>query len=199
VKPYETFSPNLPVESLISENSIIILSGGGMRKIVIAATLLIIATMIALPIISEAFRYHCERGFKPIVTYSDEEVERIPQIAKGETAKGLHTCWNNLIKRCKLTKISNRIEISEEYKANIRNILNSDEDVKKLLENGYNITAITPIIKAVVQGNGEVVLKATEATVTLRKDNEGIAYVEVNLELSKVTRIVILSRTVIEK
>ena len=173
-----------------------------MRTIAIAAILSIIATMIDLPIISEAFRYHYyhyERGFKPIATYSDEEIKRISQIAEGEAAKSLRTFWNNLIKRCRLTKISNRIEISEEYKTNIINVLNSDEDVSELLENGYNITAIIPIIKAVVQGNGEVVLKATEATVTLRKNSEGIAYVEVNLELGKITRIVILSRTIIEK
>lgn len=174
-----------------------------MKRTITAIVLLVIATIATIaiiPIISEAYRYRYEVRSKPIVSYSDEEdVDRSNISIDVRAIKGLHIFKNNLINRCKLMKIYNRVEISEEYKANILNILNGDEDVCRLLENGYNITAIIPNIKMVVQGNGEVVLKATEATVILRKDSEGVAYVEVNIEQGKVTRITILSKVVIEK
>jgi len=50
-----------------------------------------------------------------------------------------------------------------------------------------------------VQGNADVTIKATGATVTLTKENVGFALVEVDLEAGMVTRISIISRTVIEK
>ncbi|MEM2740218.1 MAG: hypothetical protein QXQ29_05410 [Candidatus Bathyarchaeia archaeon] len=170
-----------------------------MRKTVIATALLAIAAIVIIPTISEAYRSRYEVRSTPIATYSDEEETCVLQITNGGAIKGLRMFRNNLINRYKLMKISNRIEISEEYKMNILNILNNDEDAKDLLEKGYNVTTIIPNIKIVVQGNGEVILKAMEATVILRKDSEGIAYVEVNLELGKVTRIVILSKIIIEK
>ncbi len=91
------------------------------------------------------------------------------------------------------------IEVSEEYEENVLNIAQSDEDVQKLLDEGYNITGVRPIIKSIVEANGDVETKATSAIVMLEKDTTSRALVSVNLEEGKVTEIVILTRTVIEK
>jgi hypothetical protein len=94
---------------------------------------------------------------------------------------------------------SGPIEISAEYEANVLNIARNDTDVQALLNEGYNITRVRPIIKTVVEADGSVVTKATTATVMLVKDTTGRAEVTVDLDQAKVTRIVILTRTVIEK
>ncbi len=91
------------------------------------------------------------------------------------------------------------IEVSEEYKENVINIAKSDTDVQNLLNDGYNITGVKPIIKTVVEGDGTVVTKATNAIVMLEKDTTGRAMVWVDLEQGKVTKIVILTLTIIEK
>ena len=92
------------------------------------------------------------------------------------------------------------VEVSEEFEENVIAIAEGDEDVQALLDEGYNITAMRPIIKTVVDGEGNVVTKATDAIVMLSKDDEtGRASVWVNLEMTKVTEIVIVTRTVIEK
>jgi hypothetical protein len=92
------------------------------------------------------------------------------------------------------------VEVSEEFKENVIAIVESDEDVQALLDDGYNVTGVRPIIKTVVDGDGNVVTKATDAIVMLDKDDEtGKASVWVNLEEGKVTEIVIMTRTIIEK
>ena len=91
------------------------------------------------------------------------------------------------------------VEVSEEFKDKVINITKDDPDVQGLLADGYNITGVRPIIKARVEANGDVSIKATSAIVTLRKDTTGKASVWVNVEEGKVTRIEILTRTVIEK
>ncbi|MEM4766692.1 MAG: hypothetical protein QXN51_01175, partial [Ignisphaera sp.] len=87
--------------------------------------------------------------------------------------------------------------VSDEYKAEIIEILKTDPDVKKLLENGYNITVVKPLIKMYVQGDGSVVLKAVQASVTLCKKGEGITVVLVDIEEGRVLKI--LQYKVIEK
>jgi hypothetical protein len=91
------------------------------------------------------------------------------------------------------------IEVSEEFKTNVVNIAKNDEDVQKLLSEGYNVTDVRPIISSIVAGNGDVTTKATEAVVMLQKDTTGRAVVWIDVEEGKVTRIVIETRTVIEK
>ncbi len=90
------------------------------------------------------------------------------------------------------------IEISKEFKNNVVNIAKSDSDVQNLLLEGYNVSCVQPIIKTVVEADGSVVAKAKSAVLTLRKDNS-VALVWVDVENSKVTRIEIITRTVIEK
>jgi len=91
------------------------------------------------------------------------------------------------------------VEVSEEYKENVINIAKNDSDVQALLNDGYNITNVRPIIKTVVEADGTVVTKATSAIVMLEKETTGYASVWVDVEQAKVTQIVILTRTVIEK
>ena len=91
------------------------------------------------------------------------------------------------------------IEVSAEFKDNVINIAKNDSDVQQLLNDGYNVTNVMPTIKTVLNGDGSVVTKATNATLMLEKDTSGRALVSVDLTQSKVTQIVILTRTVINK
>lgn len=91
------------------------------------------------------------------------------------------------------------VEVSEGFKENVINIAESDSDVQQLLNDGYNITGVRPIIKSTVEADGTVVTKATSAILMLEKDTTSHASVWVDLEQGKVTEIVILTRTVIEK
>ncbi len=91
------------------------------------------------------------------------------------------------------------IEVSTEYEENVTNIAKSDTDVQNLLADGYNITSVRPLIKSTIDANGLVTTKATTAVVLLRKDTSGFASVSVDLEQGKVTKITIVTKTVIEK
>ncbi len=90
------------------------------------------------------------------------------------------------------------ISVSEEFKENVINIAKSDTDVQNLLDAGYENMNVKPIIEATVQGDGDVAIKATGAIVTLCR-NESRALLQVDLEAGKVTKIVTVERTVIEK
>jgi hypothetical protein len=94
------------------------------------------------------------------------------------------------------------IEVSEEFEQKVTSIAENDSDVQNLLADGYNITAIRPIIKSVVDADGTVTTKATSAIVMLQKDTtdaSGFASVSVDVEAAKVTQVVITTRTVIDK
>jgi hypothetical protein len=91
------------------------------------------------------------------------------------------------------------VAVSQEFRDDVVNITESDPDVQKLLADGYNITGVRPIVNATVEADGTVTMKATSAIVVLRQNTTGRASVWVNLEEGKVMRIVILTRTVIEK
>lgn len=91
------------------------------------------------------------------------------------------------------------IEISEEFEQTVISIAQNDTDVQDLINDGYNVTSVIPLIKTVVDGEGNIVTKATSAVVTLQNDSTGHATILVNVEEAKVTQIVILTRTVIDK
>ena len=96
-----------------------------------------------------------------------------------------------------------QVEVGADFTANVTNIAKADSDVKNLLNSGYNITSIRPIIKETVDGQGNVAAKATSAVVMLENGTTngttGHAAVLVDLEKGKVTEIVTTTRTVIEK
>jgi hypothetical protein len=91
------------------------------------------------------------------------------------------------------------VEVSDEFKQTVTGIAENDTDVQNLINDGYNVTSVRPIIKTVIDAEGNVVTQATSAVLTLQKDTTGHATVLVNIEEAKVTQIVILTRTVIEK
>jgi hypothetical protein len=91
------------------------------------------------------------------------------------------------------------VEVSEEFKQTVTNIAENDTDVQNLIADGYNVTSVRPIIKTVIDAEGNVVTKATSAVLVLQKDTTGHASVMVSIEEAKVTQIVILTRTVIDK
>ena len=70
---------------------------------------------------------------------------------------------------------------------------------QNLIADGYNVTSVKPIIKTMVDAEGNVVTKATSAVLMLQKDTTGHASVMVDIEEAKVTQIVIITRTVIDK
>ncbi len=91
------------------------------------------------------------------------------------------------------------IEVSSEYIANVTAIAKADTDIQALLNNGYNITRVMPQIKMTIDGNGNVALKATNATLLLQNGTTGRALVNVDLANNKVTEIVTFTKTVITK
>lgn len=91
------------------------------------------------------------------------------------------------------------IQISSEYTTTVNSILNNDTDVQNLITEGYNVTSIRPIIKSVIGADGTVATKATTAVVTLQNSTSGLATASVDIEQAKVTQIVIITRTVIDK
>jgi hypothetical protein len=93
---------------------------------------------------------------------------------------------------------SDAIQVSSDFTANVTNIANNDSDVQNLLNQGYNITSIHPNISTTVDGNGNVVIKASTAELTLIGTN-GRALVVVDLSQEKVTKIVTLTVTQIDK
>ena len=91
------------------------------------------------------------------------------------------------------------IQVSTEFQDKVISIAENDTDVQALLNDGYNVTGVRPIITATVNANGSVTMQATTAVVTLEKNTTGRASVLVDLEQGKVTQIVISTRTVIDK
>ena len=97
---------------------------------------------------------------------------------------------------------SRAIELSEEFEQKVTSIVESDSDVQDLLAEGYSISAIRPSVKRVVDSEGYLTTKVTNAMVILHKDaseESGHASITVDLESEKVTQIIILTRTVIDK
>lgn len=90
------------------------------------------------------------------------------------------------------------MEVSSEFESRVLSILKSDPDASKLLEQGCNVTAVEPVVTAVVQGTGDVSLKAKQAVVTLRGPSGGAA-VLVDVEQGKVLKIITVTKTVITK
>ena len=91
------------------------------------------------------------------------------------------------------------IQISSEFTQNVTTIVQSDSDVQNLISQGYNITSIRPIISTTIDGNGNIVTKASTANILLQGDNGSRSFVVVDLSQAKVTKIVTLAITEIDK
>ncbi|MEM1582620.1 MAG: hypothetical protein QXK89_08950 [Candidatus Bathyarchaeia archaeon] len=93
-----------------------------------------------------------------------------------------------------------KLELSEEFKEKVLKIANSDEDVQKLFSDGYNVSCIRPVrMKLVVQENGQATIEVDEVLLILTGDNCSRALVEIDFKAERVTKITIVSVTVIDK
>ena len=91
------------------------------------------------------------------------------------------------------------IQVSSDFTQNVTNIATADSDVQNLLNQGFNITSIRPIITTTIDANGNLVTKASTADLTLIGNNGSRALVVVDLSQAKVTKIVTLTITEIDK
>jgi hypothetical protein len=91
------------------------------------------------------------------------------------------------------------IQVSADFTANVTSLVKSDSDVQNLLNQGYNITSIRPLITTSIDGNGNIVTKASTANVLLEGNNGSRAFVVVDLSQTKVTKIVTMTVTEIDK
>jgi hypothetical protein len=91
------------------------------------------------------------------------------------------------------------VHVSSDFTANVTNIVKNDSDVQNLFNQGYNITSIRPVISTVIDGNGNIVTKASTADVLLLGNNGSRSFVVVDLTQDKVTKIVTLTVTEIDK
>jgi len=143
------------------------------KKIILAATIIILAAIITALTINVYANQTIQGNLKPIFKWP----------------------WTN-----GKGKIAPRqIEVSEEYKQKVISIAQNDPDIQNLINNGYNITAIKPIIKATIKADGTIELKATNAIITLMKSKTEKAIAQVDIEQGKITKIAIITVTIIEK
>jgi hypothetical protein len=91
------------------------------------------------------------------------------------------------------------IQVSAAFNQTVTNILGNDSDVTNLISQGYNVTSIRPQIQCNIGTDGSVTTNATAAIVTMQKGTSGQATITVDITNAKVTQIVILTRTVIDK
>lgn len=91
------------------------------------------------------------------------------------------------------------ILVSSEYLANVNVILNNDTDVASLISEGYNVTAIHPVVETVIQGDGALTAQATTAVVLMANGTSGHATVTVDVANAQVIKITTVTRAVIDK
>ena len=90
------------------------------------------------------------------------------------------------------------IQVSSDFTQNVTNIASNDSGVQNLFNQGFNITSVRPIISTTIDGNGNVVTKATTVDITMLSAT-GRALVVVDLNQAKVTKIVTITMTEINK
>jgi len=83
--------------------------------------------------------------------------------------------WLNFKHKLGLLRVS--IQISSEYNETLMNILNTNSDAKSLLDQGYSVVSVRPLVTAYVQGDGTVSFKAEKAVVVLSNGNVVVAYI----------------------
>lgn len=109
-------------------------------------------------------------------------------------------CWRLpfWIKGFKVTRGLD-VELSEGFKNRVLSIAKGDEDVQKLLSEGYEISDIRIAhVKLVVQENGQITMEVDRVILLLVK-GDSRAFVEIDLKAEKVTRITIVNITLIKK
>ena len=91
------------------------------------------------------------------------------------------------------------IQISSAFNQTVNKILGNDTDVQKLVSQGYNVTSIRPMLSSTIGADGTVTTTASTATVMMQNGTSGYATVSLDVANAKVTQIIIVTRTVIDK
>ncbi len=77
---------------------------------------------------------------------SNESIKTTPLVYCGKIPLGkMWSWWRDVC-----------VELSEEFKSRVTNIVKNDSDVQKLLDDGYSIVSIKPMFKVVVDADGNV-------------------------------------------
>jgi hypothetical protein len=168
-------------------------------KMLMVSTVLVLAVLSGIAAMAYASRG--TTGIDALVTYANGVTNDTGFVINdtsipGDFRGGMHGFFGRQPRGC---GPGESITVSQEFKDNVINITESDSDVQTLLAEGYNVTGVRPIINITVEGDGTVTMKATKAIVTLSQNTTGRATVWVDIEQAKVTRIEILSITVIDK
>jgi hypothetical protein len=83
---------------------------------------------------------------------------------------------------------SRLVQVSLEYNETVMDILRSNEETSELLNQGYNVVSIRPVIRAYIEGDGTVVFKAQQALVVLSNGSVTVMYL-VDISSRAVTHI----------
>jgi len=87
------------------------------------------------------------------------------------------------------------VEVSDEFKAKILSILQSNDNTSSLLQQGYNVTRIIPVkFSFVIGGDGTVTIKVTQVVVELVKDSNRAA-VWIDVATGNILKIVTVTVT----
>lgn len=100
--------------------------------------------------------------------------------------------------KCRICPFKGLIQISPEYNETVMRILSSNSDVKSLLDQGYSVVSIRPIVTAYVQADGTVVFKAEKVIVALSNGKIVVTYV-VDVVSGSVTHIATMNLNAIKE
>lgn len=143
---------------------------------------------------------------------SEVEQEELPLAEDGSwigeaevSERGLRPNWRlRLIKRWLMRKWRRpfrvSLELSEEFKDEVMEIAEEDEEVGGLLDEGYNVTAIKILsVKATVQGDGQILTEVEKVLLMLVKDKYNRAVAVIDFEAEEVIKVIIFNVTVISE
>lgn len=100
--------------------------------------------------------------------------------------------------KCKPWSLGGFVQISPEYNETVMRILSLNSDVKSLLDQGYAVVSIRPVVVAHVQGDGTVILKAQKAVVVLSNGSTVVTYL-VDIVSGSVTHIATINISAIKE
>lgn len=146
--------------------------------------IVLVALLTAMMVVLISYLAYAETTNVNANTRSNSAIPTPPGVWKPLSVKGPRLAWKF-------------IEVSPEYNSTVIKILQSSEDVSKLLGEGYRIASIRPLIKAYVSGNGDVTLKATEALVVLTNNSSVYVY-KVDISNGTVTLLFYINKAAIQ-
>ncbi|MEM1873744.1 MAG: hypothetical protein QXS85_02995 [Acidilobaceae archaeon] len=131
-------------------------------------------------------------GYYALQVYAQEQASS--QVCSG-TAKAFENREKHMLHKSFAKKLARHalaarfIEVSPEYASEVEKILRENPETATLLEEGFTIAKIKPLVRAYVGAGGEVTLKATQAIVVLKKGSEACYAYLVDLSNGTVTKL----------